>query len=110
MPKRARRSGWRGRWRIGSVRSSLRASKPAAGRAKSRCQAAPSRPRPAAVSSMERSSAAVQPMAVTSPAYRQLGLADRGLEWLWPEVDLAPAAVADLAGDRLPNRVERAYR
>jgi len=33
--------------------------------------------------------AAVQPMAVTSPAYRQLGLADRGLEWLWPEVDLA---------------------
>jgi phytoene dehydrogenase-like protein len=33
-----------------------------------------------------------------------------GLEWCWPEVDLAPGAVAEIAGERLPKRVARAYR
>jgi phytoene dehydrogenase-like protein len=33
--------------------------------------------------------AGFHPMAVGSPAYAELGLERHGLEWLWPEVDLA---------------------
>ena len=32
---------------------------------------------------------AVHPMAVASPFLRSLGLERHGLEWRWPEVDLA---------------------
>lgn len=32
---------------------------------------------------------AVHPMGVTSPVFEQLRLQDHGLEWLWPEIDMA---------------------
>lgn len=39
--------------------------------------------------------AAVQPMAVTSPAFEQLGLVGNGLDWDWAEVELAHPLEAD---------------
>ena len=33
--------------------------------------------------------AAIHPMGVASPAFEELDLASHGLEWLWPEVDVA---------------------
>jgi phytoene dehydrogenase-like protein len=35
------------------------------------------------------SCAAIHPMGVASPAFEQLGLEQHGLQWLWPEVDMA---------------------
>lgn len=35
------------------------------------------------------SCAAIHPMGVASPAFEELGLQRHGLEWLWPEVDMA---------------------
>lgn len=33
--------------------------------------------------------AAIHPIGVASPAFRDLGLTDHGVEWAWPEIDLA---------------------
>ncbi len=33
--------------------------------------------------------AAIHPMGVASPAFETLGLTEHGVEWLWPEVDIA---------------------
>ena len=33
--------------------------------------------------------AAIHPMGVASPAFEELGLTENGVEWLWPEVDVA---------------------
>ena len=35
------------------------------------------------------SCAAIHPMGVASPAFEELGLERHGLEWLWPEIDMA---------------------
>lgn len=35
------------------------------------------------------SCAAIHPMGVASPAFEELGLEKHGLQWLWPEVDMA---------------------
>jgi phytoene dehydrogenase-like protein len=41
---------------------------------------------------------AVHPMAVASPVFRELGLEQHGLEWCWPEIDLAHPLEGGRAG------------
>ena len=41
---------------------------------------------------------AVHPMGVASPAFQELDLASHGLEWLWPEVDMAHPLSGGRAG------------
>ncbi len=41
---------------------------------------------------------AVHPMGVASPVFRELDLASHGLEWLWPEIDMAHPLAGGRAG------------
>lgn len=41
---------------------------------------------------------AVHPMGVASPVFRELDLASHGLEWLWPEIDMAHPLSGGRAG------------